>query len=319
MRYLWNSFRWHFHNNRKQNILMSKESSVSVIIPCYNSASSIKRAVDSVLLQNLISFEVIIIDDGSTDNTLEVVYSLACPNLTVIKLGHAGVSVARNAGISTARGRFIAFLDSDDEWLQGKIALQIKILEEYPEIALVATNAEYINAAGKVVAQRKQTATGYILRRLTHGNNIVTSSVLTRRRILADLVPAFRPGMKVGEDWLLWMRIAARYSCRIVGKPLVRFYWLNPDKYSETDFRLGWEHIAAGIAEDQVLSRHINWILPIIWSNFHYSLASRCFEERNYELFWKEIEAAWKYCPGNIRGFLHFFRIISGNLLSNRS
>src|SRR5271165_4480269 len=113
-----------------QEIMANPSPSVSVIIPTFNRASTIGKAIASVVSQTFQDFELIVIDDGSTDETADVLLSFA-NTIRLIRQENRGVSAARNAGIRAARGRWIAFLDSDDEWHRDKLALQVACLDEY--------------------------------------------------------------------------------------------------------------------------------------------------------------------------------------------
>src|SRR5688500_12700331 len=93
---------------------------ITVVIPAFNSARTISRAVESVLQQNWPSLEIVAVDDGSTDDTMRVLNHLGCPNLRVVQQANAGPAAARNRGVGEAKGEWVAFLDADDEWLPGK-------------------------------------------------------------------------------------------------------------------------------------------------------------------------------------------------------
>jgi glycosyltransferase involved in cell wall biosynthesis len=121
---------------------------VSVIIPTYNYGRFIKECIDSVFAQTFQDFEILVIDDGSTDNTGEIIGTIEDARLKYIKIPNSGVSVARNKGIDTAQGENIAFLDADDKWLPEKLELQVKILDEYPDIGLVFTNFSRFDSNG---------------------------------------------------------------------------------------------------------------------------------------------------------------------------
>ncbi len=113
---------------------------VSVIIPTYNFGNFVEDAVSSVLKQDVPGIEVIVVDDGSTDDTVERLARIADPRLRTVRLEHQGVGAARNRGLSMARGRHIAFLDADDRWRPGKLARQIALLESEPDVGFVFTN-----------------------------------------------------------------------------------------------------------------------------------------------------------------------------------
>jgi len=147
---------------------MVENPTVSVIIPAYNQANFIGKAIESVLRQTYQDFEIIVIDDGSTDNTEEITRGFKDKRVKYIKKykKNRGISVARNIGIKTARGKYIALLDSDDEWLPEKLDKQINILQsESPEVGVVYSNLCYIDENGNNMNRKlrnSKKAEGYI-------------------------------------------------------------------------------------------------------------------------------------------------------------
>jgi hypothetical protein len=127
---------------------------VSIIIPCFNRADIVGETIESVLAQSYDRFEVIVIDDGSTDNTREVVARYADPRIRYFYKANGGLSAARNSGLEAARGEFIAFLDSDDVWRPWKLRAQMEIFSRYPEVGLVWSDMSTFIAAGEVLAER---------------------------------------------------------------------------------------------------------------------------------------------------------------------
>ncbi len=127
---------------------------VSVIIPCYNRADIVSETIDSVLAQSHSNFEIILIDDGSTDNTREVISSYDDRRIRYFYKFNGGLSAARNSGLSAARGEFIAFLDSDDVWASWKLAAQFEIFRRHPEVGLVWSDMSTFASAGEILAER---------------------------------------------------------------------------------------------------------------------------------------------------------------------
>lgn len=127
---------------------------VSVIIPAYNRADIVGETIESVLAQTYPKFEVIIIDDGSTDNTREVVRRYSDPRIRYFYKANSGLSAARNSGLDSARGEFIAFLDSDDIWHPWKLAAQLEIFSRYPDVGLVWSDMSTFRTSGKVLSER---------------------------------------------------------------------------------------------------------------------------------------------------------------------
>ncbi|MBF0590115.1 MAG: glycosyltransferase, partial [Magnetococcales bacterium] len=205
---------------------------LSVIIPAYNAANSILRALDSVRAQDMMAeLEVVIADDGSQDGTAELVRAQRRPGerITILTLpGQGGASRARNAAIAAARGDYIAFLDADDQWLPGKLARQMAILDAEPETTLVGSDSERVNAdTGEPMMRMHQNHAPQegteAWQRLLHINFLPTSTVVTRRALLLEL-GGFDLSMVVGEDLDLWIRLAMRGAVRVVPEPLSRYH-----------------------------------------------------------------------------------------------
>ncbi|MCR4418630.1 MAG: glycosyltransferase [Clostridia bacterium] len=209
-----------------QNYPAGKPPTVSVIIPTYNRAHLVGRAIKSVLNQTYQDFEIIVVDDASRDNTEEVVRSFNDPRIRYLRHEHnLGGSAARNTGIRAARGEFIAFLDSDDEWLPEKLAYQLAVFSEDHDCGAVYTELVWVSDDGPARRVGTRAPEGNILKQLL-GSNVVgtTSSVVIRRECL-ERVGLFDETLPSCQDWDLWIRIARLYRFRKVSIPLVRYYW----------------------------------------------------------------------------------------------
>lgn len=196
---------------------------VSVIIPTYNRKDLVSEAISSVLKQTYQNFEIIVIDDGSTDDTENSLRALIqTEKINYIKTLHRGISHARNTGISSTKGPYIAFLDNDDLWLPKKLERQIAILEKDPSIGIIYTD-EYIETDGvKLDKTRLRIYTprrGIILKYLLRENFIQTSSVVVRKKCLND-VGYFSTKLEPA-DFDLWYRIAGKYKADFIDEPLV--------------------------------------------------------------------------------------------------
>ncbi len=202
---------------------MKDSASISVVIPAYNSADFLNAAIDSVRAQTRPVQEIIIVDDGSSDDT-PLVLSRLERELTVIRQENAGPAAARNRGVLAATGDLIAFLDADDLWTKTKIAKQLAALEKHPELALIAgdmaeTDKDAVTETPSVLAKHGLRddfiALGgreipQAIARLVRKNFIPTGTVLVRSEIIKAL-DGFNPRFRYGEDLELWARIAARY------------------------------------------------------------------------------------------------------------
>jgi len=194
--------------------MSEKTPTVSVIIPTYNRAHLVGRAIRSVLNQTFQDFEIIVVDDGSTDNTEEVVKGFNDPRIRYIRHEYnRGGSAARNTGIRAARGEYIAFLDSDDEWLPQKLERQVKAFKDLDETtALVYTGLRFVDRKGALIREQQPRLKGYVFRELLRRNAIGTaSSVLLRRESLLS-VGLFNEALPSRQDLDLWVRIARRFK-----------------------------------------------------------------------------------------------------------
>lgn len=200
---------------------------ISAVIPAYNSAAFITDAIKSILKQSYPVYEIIVIDDGSSDDTYALVQALSA-NIRYHKQENRGPAAARNQGITMAQGEWIAFLDADDQWTHDKIKLQLATLARYPELHLIAGDMTEIDEDNQVltpsVLDKHRLLTGYLkdqgqpiacaLAKLLAKNFIPTGTVLVRRDTLLA-VGMFNETIRYGEDLELWAKIAAYYpiSC----------------------------------------------------------------------------------------------------------
>lgn len=194
---------------------------VSVIIPTYNRAHYIAASIQSALDQTYPHLEVIVIDDGSTDNTAEILTRFD-DRVHCIKQVNQGVAAARNTGLAQVQGQYIAFLDSDDLWLPDKLEKQIAALEARPEVGLIHSRMMEIDEHGNALNTETYTEDdlrGHIYKRLLRGVPIITSSVVVRQSVIAH-IGSF-DHMRMGEDSDLWVRIAKHYEIDALLEPLV--------------------------------------------------------------------------------------------------
>jgi glycosyltransferase involved in cell wall biosynthesis len=189
---------------------------VSIIIPTYNRAGLLRQAIESVLAQTYRDFETVVADDGSTDDTAQVIagYGRA---VTHVPLPHLGQPAAtRNSGLRVAQGEYIAFLDSDDLFLPDKLARQVPALEADPTIGMVYSNGLYFRHDPKQPTGHVQdglpTPSGQIFADLLRGNMLAPPVVLIRRSCLERVGPFDeRPDFRAVEDFDLWLRVAAGF------------------------------------------------------------------------------------------------------------
>lgn len=205
--------------------------SVSVIIPTWNRAELVERALHSVLAQSRPPEEIIVVDDGSTDETASAVQTYS--NVLFERRERGGVSAARNHGIRQARGEWLAFLDSDDEWLPNKLALQLEGLAA-SEQKICHTEEIWIRNGRRVNPRRRHTKQGgWIFRHCLPLCAMSPSSIVIHRSVF-DEVGLFDESLPACEDYDLWLRITARHPVLFLDQPLIRKYGGHADQLSRT-------------------------------------------------------------------------------------
>ncbi|NQT82439.1 glycosyltransferase [bacterium] len=197
---------------------------VSVIIPTYNRREYVGRAIESVLAQTFLDHEIIVVDDGSTDKTSRVVAAYG-DKVRYIYKRNGGSASARNLGIKHAKGRFIAFLDSDDTWLPEKLAIQISRMELMRNVGLSYTDKQIVSEDGAVIkaSQGWRCPSGRIFQKLLMDNYISTSSVVVCRRECFGRAGFFDETMPVSQDYEMWLRISYHYEVCYIDLPLTRY------------------------------------------------------------------------------------------------
>lgn len=193
---------------------------VSVVIPCYNAARTIAATLESVLAQSYRPIEVIVVDDGSSDRSVEIASSFA-PAVTVVVQENGGPASARNEGIRRSRGEFIAFVDADDLWHPEKLTAQVAEAVAAGEPALVFSAVERVRDDGETHLKRvpaDQLPVSYAA--LWRGNSITTSTVLAHAAVFHGCTFDEDAAMQGAEDFDLWLRVADRHPIRYLDTPL---------------------------------------------------------------------------------------------------
>lgn len=209
---------------------------ISVVIPLYNKATSISSTLECVLNQTFSDWEVVVVDDGSTDDSANIVNSMDNSRIRLIRQSNAGVSAARNRGVAEARGEFVAFLDADDEWDKEYLATQYELTKKYPDCDVFAINYEFRDINGKKTSTiiNKSPFNGedgvlsnyFEVASCSHPP-LWTSAVMVRKSTFQN-IEGFPLGIKSGEDLLTWARLACRYKIAYCKTPLAVF---NVDGY----------------------------------------------------------------------------------------
>ena len=200
---------------------------VTVIMPVYDRERFVREAIESVLAQTFDDFELIVVDDGSTDGSVAAVAAIADPRLHRLAQPHRGVGAAMNTGLRAARGRYVARLDSDDVWLPDFLATQIAVLESSPAVDVVYARAQGMEVDG--------TPTPHVwgipprwpndaLRSQLHGDFTCNITVVARRACI-ERAGGFEESLPAHEDWDLWLRVARHASFAFTDRVLARFRW----------------------------------------------------------------------------------------------
>ncbi len=205
---------------------------ISVIIPTYNRAKVLSTCIDAILAQDYTNFELIIVDDGSSDNTLELLQKYQY-QLHIISQENRGVSSARNAGIAKARGKYLAFCDSDDIWMPKKLSIQHQFFQNHPEALVCYTNEIWIRHGRRVNPCRHHAKiSGWIFEPSLELCLVSPSSVMMHHSFF-ELVGTFDEDLPACEDYDLWLRAAHVMQFYCIPEPLIIKYGGHEDQLSK--------------------------------------------------------------------------------------
>ena len=206
----------------------------SIIIPLYNKAPYVRKALESVFAQTYTDYELIVVDDGSTDGSADIAEAIlqeATPHRPIasspyrlLKQTNAGVSAARNSGVAVSSGDYVTFLDADDWWEPTYLERMAQLIKDYPDAGLYASNYFYHKDGINII--KVDIPTGYFNYPKEYYKNFampVTSISVVIPRIVYDLVGGFPLGIKLGEDFLLWAKIALQYKVAFLNEPLAYY------------------------------------------------------------------------------------------------
>ncbi|MFG6098298.1 glycosyltransferase [Leptothoe sp. ISB3NOV94-8A] len=190
---------------------------ISVIVPVFNSERTIAETLQSVLKQTFVDFEVIVVNDGSQDSTLDKIAAINDQRIKVFSYENSGVSFSRNRGVSHASGDFIAFLDADDLWTTDKLMSQVTALQQSPQAVVAYSWVDCIDEAGTFLRNgRHPKYTGNVYQKLLLGNFLESGSTpLVRKQVFQD-AGGFNTALLTNEDWEMWVRLAKDYEFVLV-------------------------------------------------------------------------------------------------------
>jgi glycosyltransferase involved in cell wall biosynthesis len=197
------------------------KETISVVVPTYNAAHSLPRAIESIRAQAWPELEIIVVDDGSRDHTQAVLTSLASDDLHVITEENRGPGAARNRGIEIAHGKWVAFLDADDIWLQGKLQAQMDCLQKDQSLGFCYADSVKRTTDGTEKVHKSRRHSGSIFPDLLFGPQFGTPTIIVRRDCF-EQTGLFDPELRTGEDWDLWLRLSASYRGCHLSRAVVR-------------------------------------------------------------------------------------------------
>lgn len=279
----------------------------SVVIPAYNRADYLPEAISSVLAQTFADFELIVVDDGSTDNTAPVVRSINDTRLRYLYQENRGVSAALNTGWRAARGEYVAIIGSDDAWLPTLLEELLARAESDSNIGVVFARAQGMDADGNALTQLCGTQgrfVGQTLKSLVYGDFVCPIAVLLRRDAL-ERIGGYDESLIGNEDWDLWLRIAKHYEIAYVPKILARyrFHTKNMTRTDSTRMeQLMQDRVRVldkFFAQSDVNSDILD-IKPIAYRNVYLDWTIRYLERRAFRSAAQTFQRALSYAPSRL-------------------
>jgi glycosyltransferase involved in cell wall biosynthesis len=275
---------------------------VSVIIPTYNYACFLREAIDSALVQTRPPLEVIVVDDGSTDDTAAVLARYG-DRIRVLRQQNQGVATARNTGIAAARGDYLAFLDSDDAWHPRKLELQMQRFEAEPELGLVHCGADIIDAEGRTLDTMLRGMEGHVAEAMLRLDREVImpqgSSIVVPKRV-AEEIGGFDVRLPPSEDWDFCYRVTKRYPIGYVREVLVR-YRLHGSGIHMNIARMERAMLLA--LEKAFADPAVQPLRKYSYGRLHRVLAGCYFETRQLGSFARHVVESLRYDPRNLGYF----------------
>lgn len=287
----------------------------SVIIPLYNKAPYVAKAIESVLSQTFTDYELMIIDDGSTDNSFEIATTVidGRENCHLIRQNNAGVSIARNNGVAVSKGEYLCFLDADDWWEPTFLEKMDKLIAEYPDAGIYGTNYTIVNETKHKTRVAKIGVDegfekGYINYCQAYAKTMYmplwTGAVSIPRNIF-DEMHGFPQGIKLGEDFILWIHIALKHKVAFLNKPLA-YYNQDVDTATRGIGKLHKpvEHMLWNLSDLEPLEKTNKNYKQLIDNQRTYSLLPYLLTKQYYSAARQELEKVdWPHQPIKTRQF----------------
>jgi glycosyltransferase involved in cell wall biosynthesis len=287
-------------------------TTISVIIPTYNYARFLGEAIDSVLAQTRPALEIIVVDDGSTDDTPRILAEYG-DRIRVIRQENLGASAARNTGIAAARGEWLAFLDSDDLWRPQKLECDAARIAADPDLGMVHCGAEQFDNTGQTLFVFLGGREGWVapdLLRLDREVIAAPGSGLTVRKTAAEEAGGYDPRLEAAEDWDFCYRVACRYRAGFIPEVLARYRLHGSGRHlnirkMENGMLMALEKAfqSSDPAVQSLRSR--------TYGRLHLVLAGCYFRSRQPRLFMKHVIKSLRYDPRNVEYFAAYpFRLL---------
>lgn len=280
---------------------------ISLVIPTYNRASLLRRALESVALQTQLPDEIIVVDDGSTDDTAEMIKK-EFPGVVYIHQNNSGVSAARNMGIREASYEWIALLDSDDEWLPEKLTSQVSVIKQQPnDTYLVHSNETWIRNGTRVNQMDKhEKYGGWIFEHCLSMCAISPSSALIKKSLLNE-AGLFDEQLPACEDYDMWLKICARYPVDYLPQPLIKKYGGHEDQLSRKYWGMDRFRIKALVnllAGNLLTTEQTSLAVTQLQTKISIYLKGAIKRKKNDDIkYYSSLQATYstgKYCPGQL-------------------
>jgi glycosyltransferase involved in cell wall biosynthesis len=256
---------------------------VSVIIQAYNAMNYLPKTLESVLKQTFTDFEVLIINDGSTDNIVEWASQIKDPRVKLISQENQGQSAARNLGVVLAKGDYLALLDADDLWLPTKLEKQVNLLEKNPGVGLVDTWVTLTDEHGKPTGTVIKThAEGNVWKQIIERPTVICGSSPLVRSDCFEKVGLFDKKLSVSANWEMWIRVASRYSFAMIKEPLV-FYRQHYNSQSKNCQKLLEDNRAVIEKTFKSVPPELQYIKRRSYGQVYLYLAWRALDNKRYQ------------------------------------
>jgi glycosyltransferase involved in cell wall biosynthesis len=294
---------------------------VSVIVPAYNSGDLVRRAIESACAQTYEDYEVIVVDDGSTDDTWDAIQRAAeaRPKVRAIRAAHAGLAAARNRAIAEMRGEWIALLDADDVWLPEKLQRCMDYLGEHPEFSIVYTPMDPVLADGRrMKGHSKACHSGPLTEKLFHSIFIHDPAAVFHKRVIEECGP-FDESLPVCVGHEFWLRVSTKFEFGLIDEPLALRRW-SSDSLTRSD-RARARRIKSAMLERFYFERGGREMLTDgkralrRLARVHYSAGKILLSQRRLDEADEFLTKAIRFAPGYLKTYAFWFACKVARLL----